>query len=389
MIHISNEQRRFRLARRHGLVVPFDSVSDAADALVGLHSSDPATVYLQLWARTALTPTDIDASLYERHEVRRVWAMRRTMFVATADVASDYWPSVGKAVAERERLRLNKMVATDGLHDDPARWTEQLSQRTVEVLARLGSASTSELKGVVEGLDVRLTQYQGTRPLGSQPLASRLLMVLAMEGRILRGPPAGTWRSSQYQWVSPDAWRGPALVSRSQSEADTRLIRRWLDAYGPGTMTDLRWWTGLTVRRIAPALEQLDAVEVALDDGIGFVNGSDEGDVDDPGEGVALLPGLDATAMGWKERDWYFGDLVSELFDRNGNAGPTIWVNGRVVGGWAQRQDGSIATELLAAVPTQLRNEIEQRASELADWMGPVGLKSRFPSPLEKRLRAD
>ena len=40
---------------------------------------------------------------------------------------------------------------------------------------------------------------------------------------------------------------------------------------------------------------------------------------------VALLPALDPPTMGWKRREWYLGEHASALFDRNGNAGPTVW----------------------------------------------------------------
>ncbi len=46
---------------------------------------------------------------------------------------------------------------------------------------------------------------------------------------------------------------------------------------------------------------------------------------------MALLPGLDPTTMGGSSDDWYVTDDVAVLvFDRNGNAGPTIWVDGVV-----------------------------------------------------------
>ncbi len=38
---------------------------------------------------------------------------------------------------------------------------------------------------------------------------------------------------------------------------------------------------------------------------------------------AALLPPLDPTTMGWKERDWYLGSYKEQLFDTAGNAGPT------------------------------------------------------------------
>ena len=57
---------------------------------------------------------------------------------------------------------------------------------------------------------------------------------------------------------------------------------------------------------------------------------------------VALLPALDPTTMGWQGRGWYLGPHGPRLFDRSGNAGPTVWVDGHIVGGWAQRPDGEV-----------------------------------------------
>jgi hypothetical protein len=76
--------------------------------------------------------------------------------------------------------------------------------------------------------------------------------------------------------------------------------------------------------------------------------------VDPPDDWVALLPALDPTVMGWKERDWYLGGHAGDLFDRNGNAGPTVLHNGKVVGGWAQRPDGEVVYELQEKAPKSL-----------------------------------
>ena len=104
---------------------------------------------------------------------------------------------------------------------------------------------------------------------------------------------------------------------------------------------------------------------------------------------VALLPALDATTMGWTARDWYLGPHGPALFDRNGNAGPTIWVDGRIVGGWAQRgAGGEIAPRLLEDVGAETRRAIDREAARLADWIGPASVRSSFPTPLESELKA-
>ena len=127
-------------------------------------------------------------------------------------------------------------------------------------------------------------------------------------------------------------------------------MRRWLAAFGPGTLQDLAWWTGWPLGQTRQALAAARAVEVDLDAGTGFLLADDLDPVPPPPEWVALLPSLDPTVMGWKERSWYLGGHRERLFDRNGNAGPTVWADGRVVGGWAQRPDGTIAVELLEPV---------------------------------------
>ena len=98
----------------------------------------------------------------------------------------------------------------------------------------------------------------------------------------------------------------------------------------------------------------------------------------------ALLPGLDVTSMGWFDRDWYLGPHRSQVFDRNGNAGPTVWVDGRVVGAWRQDADGRVELVLLEDVGRRARKELSARAEELTAWLGGVRVSPRFPSPASK-----
>jgi hypothetical protein len=91
--------------------------------------------------------------------------------------------------------------------------------------------------------------------------------------------------------------------------------------------------------------------------------------------------------MGWKEREWYLGPHATRLFDRNGNAGQTVWVDGRVVGAWGQREDGEIVWDMLEDVGAQVVEEIGRQAEELRLWIGEKVLISRFRSPMDVELR--
>src|SRR5258708_35110176 len=113
-------------------------------------------------------------------------------------------------------------------------------------------------------------------------------------------------------------------------------MRCWLRSFGAGTLTDLKWWTGLTMGEVKRALQQLDTVEVDLDEGTSGLVLADDASPTSPLEPwVALLPALDATPMGYAERGWFLGPHAARLFDRSGNIGPTIWTDGRIVGRWA------------------------------------------------------
>jgi hypothetical protein len=103
---------------------------------------------------------------------------------------------------------------------------------------------------------------------------------------------------------------------------------------------------------------------------------------------VSLLPSLDQAMMGWKEREWILDGLGSQLFDRNGNAGPIILVDGTAVGVWAQLDGGRVVTELLRPVGADARRGIAATAESLTDWFAGVRVTPRFPTPLQTRLAA-
>jgi hypothetical protein len=169
--------------------------------------------------------------------------------------------------------------------------------------------------------------------------------------------------------------------------ARTELVRRWLAVSGPVTIADLAWWTGLGVTKVRAAVSALDAVEVDLDGEVGVLLPDDVDPEPPAAPWAAFLPSLDPTTMGWKRRGWYLGEHELALFDAAGNAGPTVWWDGRVVGGWTQRQGGEIVYRLLEDVGTDGTAAIENEAARLQSWLGGAVVTSRFPTPLDRKLR--
>ena len=384
MTLISSEERRARLGIRHHLAVPAGDIATVASDLVGLHSSDPATVYLAAWTRLGeFFPDDLARALYEDKTLVRMLGMRRTMFVVTLDGAATMDAACTKSFVAPQTRRLAGLIEDSGIADDGEAWVRRVGEATMQALAKRGEATAAELSDAIPELKEKIRYGQGTFGL-----STRVLFLLATEGRIVRGRPLGSWRSSQYRWAPTELWLGGPVPELDPATARASLLIHWLRAYGPGTELDLKWWTGWNLGQTRRALAEAGAVEIDLGNGIGYVLPDDVATAAEVDEWVALLPGLDPTVMGWKERDWYLGDHAEELFDRNGNAGPTVWWNGRVVGGWAQRSDGDVAVELLEPVPKTGRAMIEARRAQLTAWLDGVVVTPRFRTPLERRLAA-
>ena len=385
------DERRARLGLRHHLAVPARAgVVEAARDLVGLHATDPATVYLTARARMRdPRVAAVEQALYEDRKLVRILGMRRTMFVEPVELMGVVQAACTDAIAVQQRRLLVDLIGRAGLAEDPPAWIEEVEKVALRALeARGGGATAAELAKDDPRLAQQIVLAEGKSYEGRQSVVSRILLVLAAEGRIVRGRPRGSWVSGQYRWSLVEAWLPDGVPVWSLQEAQVELVRRWLRGFGPATIADVKWWTGLPMGQVRRAVAETGAVEVDLDGTPGLALADDLDPVPAPEPWVALLPSLDPTTMGWAGRDFYLGPHRQVLFDRNGNAGPAIWWDGRVVGGWAQRASGEIVVRLLEDVGADAAAAVEAEAARLADWLGPVRITARFRTPLERELSA-
>ena len=358
--------------------------------MIGLHSSDPATVFISARARVkGFRREGLERALYDDRSLVRILGMRRTLFVTTPPLAAVIDAACTKALVQPERRRLIGWIEGQGIARDGAAWLREACRATMRALRERGELSGAELSKLVPQLREKLYFGENKKWGGEVGMTTRVVFLLAAEGQIVRGRPRGTWISGQYRWAPADTWLGEPLGDIPVGEASAELLRRWLYAFGPATTTDIRWWTGWTQGKLSAALERVEVEDVQLEDGSrAFVLADDAGKVSTRTRWVALLPGLDPTTMGWKQRDWYLGTHAPRLFDRNGNAGPTVWADGRVVGGWGQRPDASLVVEYLEPVDAQVRDRVEKERRRLADWLDGARVTARFRTPLEKEIEA-
>jgi Winged helix DNA-binding domain len=389
--HIGTDERRGRLATRHHLApaTRTDDVVAIADDLVALHSTDPVTVYLSALARMR-TPAlaAVERALYDTRSLVRHHAMRRTLWVGGHEAVRLAHAAATVDLHRVQYRNLCTALAAAGVAD-PDGWVADGREAVVALLTETGPLPARDVGR-------RLPELTRPVPIGTgrqtttAAAHTRLLLVLGFAGDVVRARPTGTWVNGQYRWAAADGWLpGGIDVGLDKRTAAAGLARRWLRAFGPGTRTDLQWWAGWTAATTTRALADVGAVEVGLEDGTGYVL-PDDLDASGPAEPwVALLPGLDPSTMGWKDRSWYLDpDLAGAVFDRNGNGGPTVWADGRIVGGWVQRRDGTIAVRLLTDVGDEQRAAVAKAATDLEALLGDVRFSVRFPAPLQAELLA-
>jgi hypothetical protein len=385
MRHIGDDERRARLAVRHGLATRLPDTRTAARAMTCLHATEPASVHLAAWARSGATREQVDAALYDDRTVVKQLAMRRTVFAFPRELLPAVWGSASARVAGQQVRQLAKEAQLAGITDDGAGWADEHLELVRSLIERDGPLTTSEVRERLPALDARITRGNDAYQV-DVAIARQVITALAASGAILRGANNGGWKISRPRWTDAGQWLGERPEPLPEPEAYAALVTAWLRTFGPGTEADLVWWLGSTKAAVRGALAAVNAVEVSLDGGgAGWVLPDDVDPVASPGRWAALLPALDPTTMGWKQRGFHLGDHAERIFDRNGNGGPTAWWCGRIVGGWAQRDDGEVVVVPAEDLPAAARRSLEARSAELSAWLDGDVVRSIYQSPMARR----
>ena len=175
MRHVTNEERRTRLGVRHALV-PSSRVGfaeAAADSVVALHATDPATVYVSYWARSeAPQAADLERALNQDRSLVKQLAMRRTLFVFPRELLAATWASASARVAHAEEARIAKAIMAAGVARDGHKWVREVRSQVLAVLAvHPQGLVAQELRELVPALRVDV-------PSSSRSVVSQVLTYL-------------------------------------------------------------------------------------------------------------------------------------------------------------------------------------------------------------------
>jgi hypothetical protein len=390
---ISVAARRAMIVRRHHLAGDATTPEQVTGAVLALHATDPGSVVLSVFARgRAVALGDVLAAMYERRTLVRWMAMRRTLFVLPRELVPTVHAAVSVPLSVTLRRHLVSTLVRKGsdppIDGDVGAWLVDVEDGVEAALRARGSATGAQLSRDEPRLRTAITPRAASD--GVQNVTSQLLAIMGTDGRMVRGTPTGAWTTRQHRWEPIEHWWPDGLPAIPLAEAQRDLVRAWLRAFGPAPVADLEWWTGWTKAAVRSALAGLPLVEVDLDGVPGIMlddpRCAAELDLPSPAPVATLLPALDPTPMGWKQRDWLFGIDQGPLFDRNGNLGPTIWWDGEVIGGWAFTPAGEIRTAVLADRGAEAIAAVELAASELHGRLDGAVVRPAFRTPLERSL---
>ena len=339
---------RATLARQLLLQRAHVDVPAAVSRLGALQGQRPRAPYVALAARLdGFRHEDLGRALHERRVVRAT-LMRETLhLVAAADYPYDI-----AAMAPYFRT-LRAQYLPDGITMERVL---ELAEHAADALAE--PLEATELRPILAGLEAQVADDRVWRRVRSN---ARILHV--------PGPEAHAF-GQRNRFVSSAAWLGTA--DAEEAEGLTRLVRRYLAAYGPATRADAAAWTGLSVTTLAPALERLEPELERLTD----ERGRELHDLRDaprpPGITPAplrLLGEWDNILLAHADRRRIIDDDTRRsVIRKNGDVMPTILLDGVVAGTWWWRRKGDLAT--LEARPfvelTQAAYEELEREAELA-----------------------
>ena len=323
----------FTLSRHHLLErAPCSQALEVVDNILGLNAQGSLNVQLSLWNRVDDLNTEfITQSLYGDRSLVKTWVMRDTVHVITT-----------------RRLPLYRRALERSLMTEWNRWTVRTGTKES---ATSWEPFYSEVLDILEGGNLTIREMHdalGWTGRERRISLSRLVREMSLRGLVCHAEASGPWHHrTRYKFARVDKWLPSVdLDSVSEEEALFSLVRSYLRAYGPASIGDFAYWTGMRVREARPVFDSLSdslvEVKVVEHRGTLLILEEDESALLGAEDGTAparLLPQFDALIMGHKDKIRFIEPSTrSRIFLPRGDVAATMMIDGRVQGTWTLRK---------------------------------------------------
>jgi uncharacterized protein YcaQ len=358
----------FRLRRHHLLDEPPTDVVTICRDMCGVQAQVMSAAYLQLWTRNhAITRAEVENALWKTRTLAKTSLMRQTVHLIPADEFPLYIAA----------LKLSRVAAA------------------LRVMA--GCGITRE-EG--EALTPLIMEALAAGPLGRAAIAAAIRPKVSKRVRFfmekswshVRVPVAqglvcyGGGEGNQVVFIRADQWL-PKVAAKTipAVEAQGELLRKYLRAYGPATLTDFAHWSGISMQEVRPlrALLEAELEEIAGDkknrmllrEDVAFLSECSESDAC-----VRLLPIFDSYLLAHREKEHLLSaQHYKRVYRNQGWISPVVLMDGAIAGVWSHKLQNKklfVDIEPFGKLTKAAKAGIEREAAHLAAFFeGKLNLK--------------
>jgi len=332
---------------------------DVVGLLVGMQAQEPIDPYVGLWTRIdGFDPSELSEAIEERRAVR-MGLLRGTLHLVTARDALAQYPILAD-------------VMTRSWRSSP--FAKQLVGVDLDAVLARARALLEERPMTPSELGVAMAPGWPDRDAPSLAYAARFMLPL------VQVPPRGLWgRTSRPTNTTAEAWLGASMAPDPSIDD---LLLRYLAAFGPASIADMRVWSWLTglrevVERLRPRLRTF------RDEGGRELFDVEDGVIADPDLAVPIrfLPQYDNVFLSHDDRSRILvgGVKVEDLVWKGG-----VLIDGYVGAAWRIRREKKAATmtvTLYVPVTGVQRAEIEAEGERLFSFLAPDAGSRRVAPP--------
>ena len=348
----SRSLNRALLARQLLLERQPKTAAATIEHLVGMQAQAPNLPYVGLWARLKNFKTDELSRMIERREAVRISLMRNTIHLVTTRDAFGIKPMFMR-LGERGFLRGSP-------------WGRTFKENELAPVIEAGREIMAQRPRTIADLARELQRRFPDQDGQAMAYGVRYIVPLVFT------PPRGVWQArGPVALTTFEAWLGRPP---GPSFDDDQLVLRYLAAFGPASVADMRAWSGLALRpafeRVRPKLKTFrDPGGVELFDVARAPRPS--ADMDVP---VRLIPDYDNILLAHADRTRIMphGRHLG-MFSSNGVMQGAVLVDGFVRAMWAPRGKVVVITPFARAIPKSQRAPIVDEAARLAEFLGGSG----------------
>lgn len=333
------------------------SAIDVAESALGLHAARLPSPYATLLARVEHPAAA--GSIFEPQcgelAMTTVRCMRKTLHTLPISLAVIAHAAT-RHFRERDALR-----AAHNAGCTPVQ-AAMLASQLVKLLADSGPLGTKSIESILSS----------RHPIPAIRAALKLAWERGELTCINRSP---HWNRERRVFVATKEVAPRVAQHLDRAAASKSLIQAYFDRYGPASIRDATWWSGLSRAEVVSALQESDRpiVGLATQWSEGLLYMFDDRTLTPPQEdfeAVDFLAHEDVALKAYFEtRGRYMTDRPQRLaFNQIGEVLPTILRGGRVIGRWSwDRTTQKVAWATFTSASKSAHAECQNRADELTN----------------------